>query len=1065
MLKHHHRPARLGGSRVTMRQTLLCGVAALALLGSPAVAASASDSGTLRIASLNVWVEKFRDQPEKIAEQFLKGNYDTIVFQELVSEQTLSKLQSLLAEAGAGDYRYIRQLDNGVLSRIDGTLGQSTQGDSVAWQLMEPGKGVPDTLLGVVHLDYHDPADLRLQEVDGITDWAAGVNRPTILVGDWNAGDVSERGLNRASQQKLILQDYLRSGNSYYRQLLTEYTVDAEAMEAFIADHTGESLSLDQIPDTFFADETYPIESNTPYTMNRMKRDYMLLQLDGEREGFAPHELADGSTTWPSVGEDATNVWASWDRTRIDHYLASRPFGKWWQIVDDPTDPNLGTLDDLRTEDGVPYADHAAVAHEFRWIGPKLEYYTGAEATEETRLVWGEGATTFSEENPEFFLTRNNMRSDVYLGQIADENGVPILTGLTLDEKKTLLDCTTDDPRLQQAVQDYCIDDHSFIGETLVADGGTVVVAEDAALGEADARLRLSNGGLAVIGTEMTTLDREISLEDEGGWLDVRSAGGAVEVAQAVSGSGDLIKRGVGSLTLAAENSYTGATRIEAGALIVNGSIATAGLTTVGDGARLGGTGTTGSVRVAEGGTLGAGNSIGTLNVAGDLSFASGSILEIEANADGEADKVAVSGDIAIEGGSAIALAEGGDYRPQTSYEVLSAGGTVSGRFDSITSSLAFLDAELSYGASSVDLTLDRNDTSFDTVAVSGNARAAATAIEALGMGNEVYDAVVLLGADTASDAFSQMSGEIHAATMGALANQSARVANVWGEKSRGASRMEREGLSFWASGYGENGTTKAGGDLSDVRNKTVGTLFGADALTENGLEIGVMTGFGQGEVSLSGRSGTVDTDDLHLGLSIGKQFGATILRGGLAYTHSTLSGSRDVSTTGFANTLSSGGHANTTHVFAELAHQMKTGNTLLEPFGSLSHIRVKTDGVSETGGSAALRKVGGSYDVTFAEVGLRLNTGIGASDKANLRSQIGWRHAFSGDPANASMAFAGGDAFGVSGAGLAQDRLSVGIAFDYAISESGVFSIGYNGAFGDDGDVSAFSAGFGFRF
>jgi len=128
MLEQHQRPARFGDSRATMRRALLCGVAALALLSSPVVAGAASDNGTLRIASLNVWVEKFRDQPEKIAEQFLKGNYDTIVFQELVSELTLSKLQSLLAEAGLGDYQYIRQLDNGVLSRVDGTLGAEHPG-------------------------------------------------------------------------------------------------------------------------------------------------------------------------------------------------------------------------------------------------------------------------------------------------------------------------------------------------------------------------------------------------------------------------------------------------------------------------------------------------------------------------------------------------------------------------------------------------------------------------------------------------------------------------------------------------------------------------------------------------------------------------------------------------------------------------------------------------------------------------------------------------------------------------------------------------------------------------
>lgn len=1050
-------------SRTVLRRFLLGSVASLGMI-APALADSASTDGTLRISSLNVWVEKFRNQPDKIAQLFLDGNYDVITFQELVSELTMDRLKTLLAEAGLGDYEYIRQLDNGVLSRIDGQLGQSTEGDSVAWQLMEPGNGVPDTLLGVVHLDYRDPSDQRRQEVDGIMNWADGFNRPVLLMGDWNAGDVSERGLHRASQQKLILQDYLRSGNSYYRQLLGEYAVDTQAMEDFIAANYGRSLSLEQIPDDLFADEMYPVESNTPFTMNKLKRDYILLQLDAEREGFAPHELGDGSTTWPSKGEDATNTWPSWDRVRIDHFMASRPFGKWWQIVDDPNDPTLGTIDDLYTEDGVPYSDHEAVAHEFRWVGPKLEYYAGA-AGEETRIVWDAGATTFSDDSREFFLTRNNMRTDVYLGQIADENGVPILTDLTLEEKKTLLDCTGTDPRFQQAVQDYCIDDHSFIGETLVADAGTVVVTEDAALGDAAARLRLANGGLAVIGTDMTTLDREIALEGEGGWLDIRSTGGAVEVAQAITGTGDLEKRGAGVLTLGADNTYTGETRIAAGTLVVNGSIAAGGLTTVGDGARLGGTGTTGAVRVASGGTLGAGNSIGTLAVDGDLAFAKGSIFEIEANAAGAADKVAVTGAVTIEGGSAFALAEGGDYRPQTRYEVLNAAGGITGRFDNVTSSLAFLDAGLTYGDTALTLALERNDTAFDTVAGTPNARAAAAAIEPLGMGNTVYDAVVMLGADSADSAFNQLSGEIHAATLGALAGQNLRVTDIWSARSRNAVAFGRDGMSFWVSGYGDNTRSKPGNGLADTDSNAVGTLFGVNAVTESGLEIGFMTGTGKGEISLAGRADKVDTDDLHLGLSVGTAFGETRLRGGVAYSRSSLSGNREVAFTGLSETFGLDGNADTTQVFAEVAHGMSMGEARLEPFGKLAHIRVKADGLTETGGAAALAMRDGSYDATFAELGLRADTALGQSQKARLRGEASWRHVVDGDQASAKMAFAGGTAFDIAGAGLAEDQARIGIALDYAVSETGIVSVGYDGAFGDGGNSSVVSASFGLRF
>ncbi len=96
-------------------------------------------------------------------------------------------------------------------------------------------------------------------------------------------------------------------------------------------------------------DETYAVANNTPVTMNVLKKQYMLLQTDAVREDFKPHDLNDGSTTWPSAGEDATNTWASWDRAKIDHFLVSRPFGKWYEIVDDPNDPYTGVIKDVKS--------------------------------------------------------------------------------------------------------------------------------------------------------------------------------------------------------------------------------------------------------------------------------------------------------------------------------------------------------------------------------------------------------------------------------------------------------------------------------------------------------------------------------------------------------------------------------------------------------------------------------------------------------------------------------------------------------------------------------------------
>lgn len=82
-----------------------------------------------------------------------------------------------------------------------------------------------------------------------------------------------------------------------------------------------------------------------------------------------------------------------------------------------------------------------------------------------------------------------------------------------------------------------------------------------------------------------------------------------------------LTKQGAGTLELTAQNTYTGATLVQNGMLLVNGDHAAAtGAMTIQNGGALGGTGIVGgAVTIALGGTLSPGNSPGTLTLNDDL--------------------------------------------------------------------------------------------------------------------------------------------------------------------------------------------------------------------------------------------------------------------------------------------------------------------------------------------------------------------------------------------------------------------------------------------------------------
>ncbi|CDX32238.1 Outer membrane autotransporter barrel domain (modular protein) [Mesorhizobium plurifarium] len=152
-----------------------------------------------------------------------------------------------------------------------------------------------------------------------------------------------------------------------------------------------------------------------------------------------------------------------------------------------------------------------------------------------------------------------------------------------------------------------------------------------------------------------------------------------------ISGTGSVNKLGTGIATLTGTNSYSGATNVNAGTLLINGNqSAAAGQTNVASGATLGGTGTIGgSVTVADGGSLapgGAGNAPGTLTINGDLALGN-SNLNVnfgQANVPGGPlnDLINVGGNLTLDGTLNVTQSPGGNLGPGV-YRIINYNGSL----------------------------------------------------------------------------------------------------------------------------------------------------------------------------------------------------------------------------------------------------------------------------------------------------------------------------------------------------------------------------------------------------
>jgi fibronectin-binding autotransporter adhesin len=557
--------------------------------------------------------------------------------------------------------------------------------------------------------------------------------------------------------------------------------------------------------------------------------------------------------------------------------------------------------------------------------------------------------------------------------------------------------------------------------------------------------------------------------------------------ANAINGSGSFTKRGAGNLVLTGASALIGSTTVEAGKLSVNASLA-ASTVRVLSGAVLGGSGTVGGIAANAGATVSPGNSIGTLTVSGNVSFAAGSTYQVEVNAAGQSDRIAASGGATLNGGAVQVLAENGNYAASTNYTILTASGGVSGTFSTVTSNLAFLTPSLNYDSQNVTLTMIRNNTGFGPgggssafVATSRNQGFIANAVEALGAGNSVYDALLSGTAAEARDGFDLISGEAYPQAVSVMINESRLVRETILSRLRGplltlpgpqvvasfsadlpgrigevvmAAPMPQPRYAVWGEVFGGAGNTNADGNAAGLSRRTGGALLGADLMLYDepgsSLKIGVAGGYSQSRFDVEARLSSGKLENGHAALYAGARFGNLSLDAGAAYTWSESDIRRQVQIRGFGDALRPQRPGSVMQGFAELRYGFAFSGFAIEPFAQLALIRVSTEAGTEQGGAAALRVLSSDQTLGFTTLGLRADAQIGGAPLF-ARAMLGWRHGFGELTPQAQTAFVtGATPAQVFAAKIDREALVAEAGLDWRIAPATTLGLTYSAALGE---------------
>ncbi|MDH2313200.1 autotransporter domain-containing protein [Methylobacterium brachiatum] len=550
------------------------------------------------------------------------------------------------------------------------------------------------------------------------------------------------------------------------------------------------------------------------------------------------------------------------------------------------------------------------------------------------------------------------------------------------------------------------------------------------------------------------------------------------------------------------------------GALYANGTIA--GTVSVNAGGLLGGSGSVGGVNALSGGAVAPGNSIGTLTVAGAVAFAPGSTYRVEANAAGQADRIAAGGAATLAGGTVQVQAASGTYNPRTTYAILTAAGGVSGRFDGVTANLAFLSPGLRYRPNEVDLTLTRNDVPLAAGATGRNGIAAANAIQAAGAGR-AYDAALAFTSDEAADGFRALSGDIHASTASAAYETAFFVREaVLDRLRRGGDApgldygtvpaaytadlpgrappvaqvpvrtLDPQVFGLWGQGFGAFGTAGGGGNAFDLDRQIAGFALGADIRLPSGVRFGLVGGYTETNLDSAGRQGggaRAESATLKSGFGGvygGYAFGPVSVRLGALYADTDTRTRRSV-LYGLSDSPTGHGGGHTVQGFGEIGYRFAFGAasalvskdgpavaaSYIEPFVGGAYIGIRRDGFAETGGAAALVSYARDYDLGAVTAGVRAQTSLdlGFGLPLTAHGQLGYRRAFGDVVPTALLSFGSGPSFLSAGVPIDRDALVAGAGLDLAVAPNASLGVAYTGQVGARAQDQAVKGNFTLRF
>ena len=595
----------------------------------------------------------------------------------------------------------------------------------------------------------------------------------------------------------------------------------------------------------------------------------------------------------------------------------------------------------------------------------------------------------------------------------------------------------------------------------------------------------LLNASKAVNGPAL--FDQRLAL---GPNVNVRFDNASAVFKNDIGGDAGLNKSGSGQLTLAGNNTYTGASNILGGRLTITGSVASSVNVSAlgqlgGDGGRIHG-------NVNNNGRVN--NSGAGLTIDGNYVAAPTAVLANQLNT-----TLTVGGAAILGNSHLIATTPGGSQDPSgyvtqqigVTGKVLSAAGGVSGQFKDLSFEAdgvsftpgVFIAATLSYQAQQVDLQIGRANVVSMAAAAFGNDPTRSNAAVNLETGLQAADQMVASGnvsgvngqflasaaalqksasVAVAGQVLDSLSGQIHASAQALTFQQSQALNRDLGNRlaALGSQAEGPDGTGLWVSAIGASGKLSESG-YATGDTSLWGGQFGVDTRLGADTIVGAALAYADSKASfdrLGGQSKGRNTGVSLYGRHGFGEFGGggwyIAGRAGVASIDSTVTRTAVIGNTG--QNLGAGHSDSLWSAYAESGYVLPlSADARLTPYAGLAYDHLKRGGFTESGGVFGLTAERQAYQQTAGLLGLRGDSRFQwAGGVSVVQAYAAWQHGFTAGSLDFRAAYVGAPAAGftVQGIGLPRNSGWAGLGLSTAVDQRWGWYLNYDAQLGSAG-------------